>query len=92
MDAETQKRLGRHTVVLLTATAAAITERITGNSKRPLITGIESWTEIYEARRETYERLADASFDTSFRPMVRVVQDIAEWLDQHTKEGPSDVA
>lgn len=92
MDAETQERLGEHTVVLLTASPAAITERITGNAKRPLITGIESWTQIYEARRETYERLADATFDTSFRPMIRVVEDIAEWLEQHTKEGPSDVA
>lgn len=59
MDAETQARLDGHTVVLLTASPAAIAERITGNSKRPLITGIESWTQIYEARRETYERLAD---------------------------------
>ncbi|WP_371030257.1 shikimate kinase [Pseudoclavibacter sp. JSM 162008] len=92
MDAETQSRLDGHTVVLLTASPAAITERITGNSKRPLITGIESWTQIYEARRETYERLADVSFDTSFRPMVRVVDDIAEWLEQNSKEGPSDVA
>ncbi|MBS3177947.1 MULTISPECIES: shikimate kinase [unclassified Pseudoclavibacter] len=92
MDVETQSRLDGHTVVLLTASPAAITERITGNSKRPLITGIESWTQIYEARRETYERLADVSFDTSFRPMVRVVDDIAEWLEQNSKEGPSDVA
>ena len=92
MDAQTQSRLGGHTVVLLTATPAAIAERITGNAKRPLITGIESWTQIYEARRETYERLADATFDTSFRPMVRVVEDIVEWLEQQTKEGPSDVA
>ncbi|PPG39169.1 shikimate kinase [Pseudoclavibacter sp. RFBA6] len=92
MDAETQARLDGHTVVLLTASPAAIAERITGNSKRPLITGIESWTQIYEARRETYERLADVSFDTSFRPMVRVVDDIAEWLEQNSKEGPSDVA
>lgn len=92
MDAQTQSRLGAHTVVLLTATPAAIAERITGNAKRPLITGIESWTQIYEARRETYERLADATFDTSFRPMVRVVEDIVEWLEQQTKEGPSDVA
>lgn len=90
MDALTQALLesDAHTVVLLTARPEAIAERIGADSKRPLITGIDSWNEIYARRRETYERLADISFDTSFRPMTRIADDIIAWLEEHGRLSP----
>jgi len=90
MDPGTQALLEgeAHTVVLLTARPEAIAERIGADSKRPLITGIDSWNEIYARRRETYERLADVSFDTSFRPMTRIADDIIAWLDEHGRLSP----
>ena len=43
------------------------------------------WAEIYEARRPTYERLADAVFDTSSGPLQHIVDAIAAWA--RTREG-----
>lgn len=82
LDADTQRDLesDAHTVVLLIATPAAIEERISGKSNRPLLTGIDSWITTYEQRRPIYERLADVTFDTSFRPMWQVVQDVRKYL------------
>ena len=37
------------------------------------------WNEIYEQRRGWYEEVADATFDTSRRPMQRIAEEIAEW-------------
>lgn len=84
LDPDTQSDLssGAHTVILLVASADAIEERISGNTKRPLLSGIDSWVETFERRRPIYERLAHARFDTSFRPMWRVVHDVQRFLDQ----------
>ncbi|GGA57450.1 shikimate kinase [Pseudoclavibacter endophyticus] len=80
MDDATQALLGHHTVIQVLASPAAIEQRISGSTKRPLIKSLDDWRAIYERRREVYERLADATFDTSFRPMSRVVDDIEAWL------------
>lgn len=85
----TQALLANHTVVQVLASRAAIEQRITGNTKRPLITGIDDWQVIYDRRREIYERLADVTFDTSFRPMSGVVDDIETWLREHRAAGAS---
>lgn len=84
LDARTQADLSGpgHTVVLLVASPEAIEERISGKRNRPLLTGIDSWIATYEARRVIYERLADATFDTSFRPMWQVVNDVRKYLKQ----------
>jgi shikimate kinase len=37
------------------------------------------WIEIYEQRRAWYEEVADATFDTSRRPMQRIAEEIAAW-------------
>ncbi|MFD2673845.1 shikimate kinase [Gulosibacter bifidus] len=82
LDENTQADLasGDHLVVLLLASPEAIEERIAGKKNRPLLTGIDSWIATYEARRPIYERLADASFDTSFRPMWQVVHEVRKFL------------
>ena len=82
LNEQTQAQLasGEHTVVLLVASPEAIKERISGKSNRPLLSGIDSWVETYEARRETYERLADLTVDTSFRPMWQVSNEVHRYL------------
>lgn len=87
MDASTQALLDGHTVVQVVASPAAIEQRISGNTKRPLLKSIDDWVALYERRRDTYDRLADATFDTSFRPMSRVVDDIERWLQTHEAPG-----
>lgn len=82
-DERTQALLAGHTVVQVLASRAAIEQRITGNAKRPLIKSIDDWQRIYDGRRAIYERLADVTFDTSFRPMSGVVDDIEGWLREH---------
>lgn len=90
IDESTQRLLAEHTVIQVIATPAAIEQRITGNSKRPLTSTIDDWLAVYERRREIYDRLADVTFDTSFRPMSRVVDDIEAWLRQHENEETSN--
>ncbi|WP_124971219.1 shikimate kinase [Gulosibacter macacae] len=82
LDADTQRDLERdeHTVILLVASPAAIEERITGRTNRPLLSGIDSWIATYETRKPIYDRLADLTVDTSFRPMWQVVNDVRRYL------------
>ena len=82
LDEGTQRDLesAERTVVLLVASPKAIEERISGRTNRPLLSGIDSWIATYEARRPIYERLADFTVDTSFRPMWQVVNEIRRQL------------
>lgn len=82
-DEQTQRLLEQHTVVQVLASRPAIEQRITGNAKRPLIKSIDDWQRIYDSRRAIYDRLADVTIDTSFRPMSAVVDDIEAWLREH---------
>lgn len=90
VDEATQALLREHIVIQVIASPAAIEQRISGNTKRPLIKSIDDWKAIYERRRGIYERLADVTFDTSFRPMSRVVDDIEAWLRKHDSEKYGD--
>jgi len=79
LDEHTQADLLHRRVALITVSATAVAPRIVG-SKRPLVAdGIESWTRIYESRREIYERLASRTWDTSARPLSRIAAEIADW-------------
>ena len=85
---DTQADLARHRVALITVSAEAVAPRIVG-SKRPLLTGgLESWRQIFEARRDIYERLATHTWDTSSRPLARIAAEIADWAlsDQSREE------
>jgi shikimate kinase len=84
----TQADLLQRRVALITVSAEAVEPRIAGN-KRPLLTGgIESWKQIYAARRDTYERLAVKTWDTSSRPLTGIAVEIADWAmsDDSRKE------
>jgi shikimate kinase len=81
LNADTQAELANHPVALITVSAEAIALRIAG-SVRPLVTGISDWSALVTARRETYERLAKMSWDTSSRPIDAIAMEIAEWVKE----------
>jgi len=82
LDAATQADLEQHRVVLLTVTPEAVAPRL-ANEKRPLVkNGLEDWLRIRDARMPLYERLADATFDTSDRPTSTIAEEVAAWVRQ----------
>jgi shikimate kinase len=78
----TRELLRQHPVVFLAVTPEAVADRIRSGG-RPLLAGdidpLERWKQIYEQRRGWYEEVADATFDTSRRPMQRIAEEIAAW-------------
>lgn len=80
MDEGTRKLLAPCIVLLVTASPEAIEPRIAGSAKRPLLRSMDDWIALHEQRREHYEKLASASFDTSFRPMSRIIDEMVSWL------------
>lgn len=88
MDASTQadlKRLANTWVVLLDVHADVVRDRL-NNGKRPLVTSLADWQALVDARRETYERLADFTSDTSNRPTRQVADEIADWARTRASE------
>jgi shikimate kinase len=76
---DTRLALRERTVVLLTVTAEAVAGRIK-TSKRPLLkNGTGDWERIYNERRDIYEALALATFDTSNEPIERIAENITAW-------------
>jgi shikimate kinase len=81
LDEGTQTLLAGVPVVALTVSADAVESRL-GDGKRPLVSaGIQSWIDIYEKRRPTYERLATRTYDTSRGNLDEIAQDIANWIE-----------
>lgn len=80
LDTETQADLAVASVILLTVSADAIASRI-ANTKRPLVTSIESWQALVDSRAALYASLADYTTDTSTRPMDTIVEEIALWVE-----------
>jgi shikimate kinase len=85
LDPETRRELATAPVVLITISAEAAARRI-GNHKRPLITGMESWRRLVDARTGLYRELADFTVDSSTRPVKKLVEDIAGWIEQRGLE------
>jgi shikimate kinase len=81
LDHDTQAELAGHRVALVTVSAEAVALRIAGG-KRPLVSGVEDWSALVEARRATYERLASRSWDTSNRPLDGLAVEIADWAKE----------
>ena len=89
LSAETQAQLASHNVALITVSAEAVVSRI-GGSKRPLTGDIAAWSALVDSRREIYERLATATWDTSSRPIDHIAADIADWVaDRGRPASPS---
>lgn len=81
LNPDTQSDLAAHTVVLLTISAEAVSRRLAGDTDRPLVrNGLQDWIALNEPRWPIYERLADATFDTSHRPNDEVAREVAAWL------------
>ncbi|CAD5998475.1 shikimate kinase [Agreia sp. COWG] len=82
LDEATQRDIASVPVVLLTVDADAVGTRLAGG-KRPLVTSIEAWQALVDARSQLYSSLADASFDTSNRPTEHIAHEIADWARHH---------
>jgi len=80
LDPDTQADLADHRVVQLTISPEAFAERMTAG-KRPLVTSIDSWRALVQARQATYDRLSGLTIDTSRQPLERVARQIADWLE-----------
>jgi shikimate kinase len=87
LDARTRADLASATVVLLTISPEAASERI-GNDKRPLITGMDAWKALVASRAELYASLADLSVDTSFRKPEAIVEELVGLLGDRGWEIP----
>jgi shikimate kinase len=81
LDEGTRQVLAGLPVVYLRVDADAVASRL-ADGRRPLVRGgIEDWQRIYDARRDTYERLASVTFDTSRLPRDRIAQDVVAWIE-----------
>ncbi|SDQ14832.1 shikimate kinase [Microbacterium sp. cf332] len=86
LDPDTQRRLGAHRVVLLTVSEQTVASRLAG-TRRPLLQGedpVRRWREVSESRRQLYESLAAARFDTSTGRIQDIVDAIAAWAQEGT--------
>jgi len=81
LNHDTQSELASQRVALVTVSAEAIALRIAG-SDRPLVSGVADWLALVAARRETYERLAKKTWDTSSRPIDAIAMEIADWVKE----------
>jgi shikimate kinase len=78
LDTATQADLGEHHVVLLTISPEAVEARL--GSDRPLVqNGVGDWIELNAPRWEIYDRLADRTFDTSFRASDEIAEEVTAW-------------
>lgn len=92
LDPHTQVDLASHRVALVTVSAAAVAARI-GGSKRPLSRDLDAWSALVASRRDIYERLATATWDTSSRPIDHIAAEIADWIsNRDTTESASNEA
>ncbi|MDR6166134.1 shikimate kinase [Microbacterium arborescens] len=83
---DTRSDVASHRVVLLTVSEQTIASRLAGTT-RPLLQGedpVKRWREVAEGRRELYEQLADARFDTSTGRIQDIVDAIAAWAQEGT--------
>lgn len=95
LDAATRTDLAGHRVVLLTVNSRVVASRIRGGD-RPLLTDGEDplvrWGRIWTERREIYQQLADATFDTSSGPLAAVVARIVEWAQTEVEGAQTEAA
>ncbi|WP_349898015.1 shikimate kinase [Parafrigoribacterium soli] len=82
LDPDTQADLAGARVVQLTVSPDAVEKRI-GGAKRPLLRdGIAAWMQLVDSRRETYDRLASRTWDTSSGSIDDIAVEIADWVRQ----------
>jgi shikimate kinase len=79
LDAATQEQLASCAVVYLTVTAEGVRNRIGGDTRPLLRSGIDDWQRIHEERKPVYEALAGLRIDTSDRSVDTIVSEIVTW-------------
>lgn len=72
-------------IILLTCELESLQKRLEDEGEnRPSITGKQDFLseipEIWEERRETYEKIADFTFETTHEPFILIAKEIAEIL------------
>ena len=82
LDAGTQADLAALKVAQLTVSPESIATRNIGAGRPLLSGGIDAWTALVAARAPIYDRLSQASFDTSRLPAERIADDIVRWLEE----------
>jgi len=82
MDADTQARLARHTVVFLDVGIADASRRIGFDRSRPLLSvnPRASWIAMMNVRRPVYQSLATHRADTAGRTPEQVAAEVAELI------------
>ncbi len=92
LDERTRLALRPHRVALLSVDPRVVAGRLR-DSSRPLLQqgdALERWSAIFASRREVYESLADATFDTSRGPLQQVVESIVAWArEPGAPDGPT---
>jgi len=79
---DTQEELKKNAFVIYLATDGKHMSSRLAHGNRPLITdGIESWKAIYEARKPTYEAVANVTVDTSSKPLAVILDEIKKELE-----------
>jgi shikimate kinase len=77
---QSQEALKNATVVYLSTDGKHMGSRLR-KSSRPLIkNGLDDWKRIYEARKATYEKVADLEINTSGHPLSQTIAEIRERL------------
>lgn len=71
----------RATVIYLSTDGRHMGSRLAHGSRPLLTNGLESWREIYEARKPVYEAVADFEIDTSSKPLAAVIDEIKKDLE-----------
>ena len=82
LDEGTQADLAALKVAQLTVSPESIATRNIGAGRPLLSGGIDAWTALVAARAPIYDRLSQASFDTSRLPAERIADDIVRWLEE----------
>ena len=77
---ESQAELAKATVVYLSTDGKHIASRLVHGSRPLLKNGIADWRRIYDARKSTYESIADFTVDTSNVPLATTIAQIRERL------------
>jgi shikimate kinase len=84
LDAQTRADLAAQRVVFLTVSPKVVAGRIQGGD-RPLLAEADPvgrWQQIFSARRELYDAVADLTIDTSSGPLAAVVAQIVDWAQE----------
>ena len=81
LNEDTRSDLADCAVVYLSTTPEAVSSRLAGDTKRPLLAqdGLAQWERIFRERKPIYEALGKIHIDTSHRPMEAVADELAAW-------------